>query len=165
MVVDELEDRLELEEPVGPDQGIEELKKAIKKLVQEQKMKDTSGVAPSETEFAAEYPELYQQAKDNYSGRPGDEGWEKWWTMFLPKGLIMNPYDDYYGLGGVVEGKKPINEVMRQKVLNEISGMVIKEDFYSFINAGNNIMRSLEERFDMRESKRYLEYLVKNNIM
>ena len=54
---------------------------------------------------------------------------------------------------------------MRQKVLNEISGMVLKEDFYGFINAGNNILRSLEERFDVRESKRYLEYLVKNNIM
>ena len=164
MVADELEDRLELEEPVGPDQGIEELKKVIKKLVKEQRIK-TDKVISSEEEFATEYPELYQQAKDNYSGRPGDEGWEKWWTVFLPKGLIFNPYGDYYGFGGVIEGKKPINEVMRQKVLNEISGMVIKEDFYSFINAGNNIMRSLEERFDMRESKRYLEYLVKNNIM
>ena len=58
-----------------------------------------------------------------------------------------------------------LNEVMRQKTLNEISSMVLKEDFYGFINAGNNMMRSLEGRFDMRESKKYLEYLVKNNIM
>ena len=61
--------------------------------------------------------------------------------------------------------KEPLNEVMRQKVLNEISSMVLKEDFYGFINAGNNMMRSLEGRFEMRESKKYLEYLVKNNIM
>jgi len=61
--------------------------------------------------------------------------------------------------------KKPMNEAMRQRTLNEISSMVIKEDFYGFINAGNNILRSLEERFDIREAKKYLEYLVKNNIM
>ena len=58
-----------------------------------------------------------------------------------------------------------LNEVMRQKVLNEISSIVLKEDFYGFINAGNNMMRSLEGRFEKREAKKYLEYLVKNNIM
>lgn len=97
MIVDELADRLELEEPVGPDKGIEELKKVIKKLVKER--------------------------------------------------------------------SEPLNEVMRQRTLNEISGMVLKEDFYGFINAGNNILRTLEEKFEMREAKKYLEYLVKNNIM
>lgn len=97
MIVDELADRLEVEEPVGPDQGIEELKKVIKKLVKEQ--------------------------------------------------------------------SQPLNEVMRQKTLNEISTMVLKEDFYGFINAGNNMVRSLEGRFELREAKKYLEYLVKNNIM
>ena len=61
--------------------------------------------------------------------------------------------------------KEPLNEVMRQKMLNEISSMVLKEDFYGFINAGNNMVRSLEGRFEMREAKKYLEYLVKNNIM
>ena len=30
MIVDELEDRLELEEPVGPDKGVEEIKKLLK---------------------------------------------------------------------------------------------------------------------------------------
>ena len=54
---------------------------------------------------------------------------------------------------------------MRQKMLNEISSMVLKEDFYGFINAGNNMLRTLEERFEMREAKKYLEYLVRNNIM
>ena len=55
---------------------------------------------------------------------------------------------------------------MRQRTLNEISQIVIREDFYGFINAGNNMLRSLEERgYDMRESKKYLAYLVKHNIM
>ena len=54
---------------------------------------------------------------------------------------------------------------MRQRTLNEISGIVLKEDYYGYINAGNNMLRSLEGRFEMRESKKYLEYLVKNNIM
>ena len=55
---------------------------------------------------------------------------------------------------------------MRQRTLNEISGIVMREDFYGFINAGNNMLRSLEERgYDMRESKKYLAYLVKHNIM
>ena len=60
--------------------------------------------------------------------------------------------------------KKPLNE-MRVRDLNEISRIVDKDDFYAFINAGNNMMRSLEGRFEMREAKKYLEYLVKNNIM
>jgi len=59
--------------------------------------------------------------------------------------------------------KKPINE-MRQRDLNEISKVVMKEDFYSFINAGNNVLRSLEER-GMPHGKKYLMYLVKHNIM
>jgi len=64
-----------------------------------------------------------------------------------------------------VKGKE-LNEVMRQRTLNEISSVIIKEDFYGFINAGNNMLRTLEEKgYDMRESKKYLEYLVKNNIM
>ena len=65
----------------------------------------------------------------------------------------------------VKEQSEPLNEVMRQKMLNEISSMVLKEDFYGFINAGNNMLRTLEERFEMREAKKYLEYLVRNNIM
>ena len=38
-----------------------------------------------------------------------------------------------------------INE-MRVRDLNEISKVVIKEDFYAFINAGNNILRTMEQR-------------------
>ena len=53
---------------------------------------------------------------------------------------------------------------MRLRDLNEISKVVIKEDFYTFINAGNNILRTMEER-GMSNGKKYLGYLVKHNIM
>ena len=58
-----------------------------------------------------------------------------------------------------------INE-MRLRDLNEISKVVIKEDFYAFINAGNNVLRTLEENGrSTSEAKKYLGYLVKHNIM
>ncbi len=53
---------------------------------------------------------------------------------------------------------------MRVRDLNEISKTVLKEDFYSFINAGNNILRSLEDS-GRGDAKKYLAYLVKHNIM
>ena len=53
---------------------------------------------------------------------------------------------------------------MRLRDLNEISKVVIKEDFYTFINAGNNILRTMEEK-RMGNCKKYLGYLVKHNIM
>ena len=56
-----------------------------------------------------------------------------------------------------------LNE-MRIRELNEISKVVIKEDFYAFINAGNNMLRSMEER-GMGNGKKYLGYLIKHNIM
>ena len=56
-----------------------------------------------------------------------------------------------------------LNE-MRIRELNEISKVVIKEDFYAFINAGNNMLRSMEEN-GMGYGKKYLGYLVKHNIM
>ena len=56
-----------------------------------------------------------------------------------------------------------LNE-MRIRELNEISRVVIKEDFYAFINAGNNMLRSMEEN-GMGSGKKYLGYLVKHNIM
>jgi hypothetical protein len=60
--------------------------------------------------------------------------------------------------------KKPLNE-MRVRDLNEISRIVDKNDFYSFINAGNNIIRDLEGTREVPACKKYLIYLVKNNIM
>ena len=56
-----------------------------------------------------------------------------------------------------------INE-MRVRDLNEISRVVDKDDFYTFINAGNNIVRTLEEN-GIPRPKKYLEYLTKHNIM
>ena len=53
---------------------------------------------------------------------------------------------------------------MRVRDLKEISNVVLKEDFYSFINAGNNVLRTLEEN-GIQRGKKYLEYLVKHNIM
>ena len=82
-----------------------------------------------------------------------------------PKKPPLSPDSDVKDDVEEMINEELLNEVMRQKVLNEISSMVLKEDFYGFINAGNNMMRSLEGRFEMRESKKYLEYLVKNNIM
>ena len=59
-----------------------------------------------------------------------------------------------------------INE-MRVRDLNEISKVVNKDDFYGFINAGNNVVRTLEEsgKFTTEQAKKYLGYLVKHNIM
>ena len=66
--------------------------------------------------------------------------------------------------------EEEINEMilneMRVRDLNEISKVVMKEDFYAFINAGNNVLRSLEESGrSVSEAKKYLAYLVKHNIM
>jgi len=58
-----------------------------------------------------------------------------------------------------------LNE-MRVRDLNEISKVIMKEDFYAFINAGNNVLRTLEENGrSVSEAKKYLGYLVKHNIM
>ena len=66
--------------------------------------------------------------------------------------------------------EEEINEMilneMRVRDLNEISKVVMKEDFYAFINAGNNVLRSLEESGrSVSEAKKYLTYLIKHNIM
>ena len=53
---------------------------------------------------------------------------------------------------------------MRVRDLKEISKVVLKEDFYAFINAGNNVLRTLEEK-GIDRGKKYLEYLVRHNIM
>ena len=82
-----------------------------------------------------------------------------------PKKPPLSPDSDVKDDVEEMINEELLNEVMRQKTLNEISSMVLKEDFYGFINAGNNMMRSLEGRFEIREAKKYLEYLVKNNIM
>ena len=68
--------------------------------------------------------------------------------------------------------KDDVEEMINEELLNEmlvrelkqISKVVIKEDFYNFINAGNNVLRTLEEN-GLERGKKYLEYLVKHNIM
>ena len=58
-----------------------------------------------------------------------------------------------------------LNE-MRVRDLNEISKVIMKEDFYAFKNAGNNVLRPLEENGrSVNKAKKYLGYLVKHNIM
>ena len=55
---------------------------------------------------------------------------------------------------------------MRVRDLNEVSKIVNKDDFYGFINAGNNVIRSMEEAGRSKaEAKKYLKYLVQHNIM
>ena len=53
---------------------------------------------------------------------------------------------------------------MRVRELKEISNVISREDFYEFINKGNNIIRTLEEN-GMNNGKKYLQYLIKHNIM
>ena len=68
------------------------------------------------------------------------------------------------------EGEEEINEMilneMKVRDLNEISKIVKKDDFYNFINAGNNIIRDMEDHGkSISEAKKYLAYLTKHNIM
>ena len=72
----------------------------------------------------------------------------------------MSPEDEE--IEEMIRGEM-LNE-MRVRDLNEISKVIMKEDFYAFINAGNNMLRSMEEK-GMGNGKKYLGYLVKHNIM
>ncbi len=81
-----------------------------------------------------------------------------------PKGDIDDLPPDDKGLDELRKIiKSQINE-MRVRDLNEISKVVSKDDFYEFINKGNNILRTLEEN-GINNGKKYLSYLVKHNIM
>ena len=61
--------------------------------------------------------------------------------------------------------RQAINE-MRIRDLNETSKIIKKDDFYAFINAGNNVIRDMEEAGKTKsEAKKYLKYLVAHNIM
>ena len=57
-----------------------------------------------------------------------------------------------------------LKEALKVKELNEISQTIVKEDFYGFVNAGQNILRTLDEN-NISKGKKYLEYLVKHNII
>ena len=67
---------------------------------------------------------------------------------------------------GEMINQELLSEAIRVRDLKEISKVVFKEDFYGFINAGQNVMRTLEEKgFEPSLAKKYLEHLVKNNIL
>jgi len=75
------------------------------------------------------------------------------------------PMDDEEEISEFIN-QELLNEALRVRDLNEISKVVYKEDFYGFVNAGQNVMRTLEEHgFDSKMAKKYLEHLVKNNIL
>ena len=81
-----------------------------------------------------------------------------------PEGEATPEEEDDLEINEMIK-KEVINE-MRVRDLNEISKVIMKEDFYAFINAGNNVLRSLEENGrSVNEAKKYLGYLVKHNIM
>jgi hypothetical protein len=71
-----------------------------------------------------------------------------------------NPIDDVEEM----ISEQLLREALRVKDLNEMSKNVMKEDFYGFINAGQNILRTLDEK-GIASGKKYLEYLVKHNII
>ena len=90
--------------------------------------------------------------------------------FFIPlaqlKNLIVKSISGENTEDTIDENKNPLNEAMRARMLQEISKVVKKEDFYEFINKGNNIIRTLEEAgFDQFEAKKYLKHLVAYNIM
>jgi hypothetical protein len=102
------------------------------------------------------------------------------------KEYLENNEDQYTRVGAVmamiggeledrIEADEPVDEKgieerllkeMRVRDLNEASKIVIKEDFYGFINAGNNIIRTFEENGkSINEAKKYMKYLLAHNIM
>ena len=160
MLEDELEDRLEVEEPVD-EKGIEEIKEQLK----------TQGLTISDLEqsFAQNNPQEYRQIEDRYiaqGGRPGDARWISFFfRMAWPKGYGWEQL--IYGPGDIIaeSTKNSLNE-MRVRDLNEASKIIIKEDFYNFINAGNNMIRTFEENGKtINEAKKYMKYLLAHNIM
>jgi len=75
----------------------------------------------------------------------------------MPKSPVPDDVDEMIN-------EQLLNEALKVKELNEISKTVIKEDFYGFINAGQNILRTLDDN-NIPKGKKYLEYLVKHNII
>ena len=78
-------------------------------------------------------------------------------TPPMPKSPVPDDVDEMIS-------EQLLKEALKVKELNEISKTVIKEDFYGFINAGQNILRTLDDN-NILKGKKYLEYLVKHNII
>ena len=85
-------------------------------------------------------------------------------TLPGPAGAPTEPEPE--GLSEVIDQliKEEYITEMRVRELKEISQTISKEDFYEFINKGNNILRTLEEN-NIPNGKKYLEYLVRHNII
>ena len=81
--------------------------------------------------------------------------------IFLPLILILFTLDGFAQFkGNPGKAKSSLDKAALKTDLNEISKVVIKEDFYAFINAGNNVLRSLEESGrSVSEAKKYLASL------
>ena len=81
----------------------------------------------------------------------------------------MSPEDEE--IQEMMDGEM-LNEMLVRE-LNDISTIINKDDFYAFINAGNNIIRDLESqtnkdgssKYTKPQAKKYLAYLTKHNIM
>jgi len=155
------------------DKGLDELKKIIKNLIKEQskpKNKTKQELIAQAKEFENANQKDYQKVIDKYvaqGGRPEDTvQYRMPWLFFIDKMILpMDWFHQQPDMGGAVEEKKSLNE-MRVRDLNEASKIVIKEDFYNFINAGNNIIRTFEENGKtVNEAKKYIKYLVAHNIM
>ena len=184
MIHGDLEDRLEDEEPVGPDSGIEELKKVIKKLVKEHddwpvsNIKDDAGTWET---GAKDFEKWADEGGDRGKGLDDADKIIKDWREKLYRGYndteletfsmrMAEHFEDYCPKESVsskftepLSEKTKLNEMLVRE-LKQISRVVIKEDFYNFINAGQNVLRTLEEN-GMEKGKKYLEYLVRHNIM
>ena len=78
-------------------------------------------------------------------------------TPPMPKSPVPDDVDEMIN-------EQLLKEALKVKELNEISKTVVKEDFYGFINAGQNILRTLDDN-NIPKGKKYLEYLVKHNII
>ena len=78
-------------------------------------------------------------------------------TPPMPKSPVPDDVDEMIN-------EQLLKEALKVKELNEISKTVVKEDFYGFINAGQNILRTLDDN-NILKGKKYLEYLVKHNII
>ena len=147
MMKDDVEDRIKVKEPVD-DKGIEEIKNFIRANIKEiQKVKRSGGGCDECNTVTDNCPEGQRCKECTPASR--HVGWGRC--------VSANPIP--------TQDKEKLNEVsMKVRELNEISKVVKKEDFYEFINNGNNILRTLEEN-NIPNPKKYLEYLVKNNIM
>ena len=97
-----------------------------------------------------------QVSKDTDVPRPEVIG------FFIPLAQIKSLVIEGLGQG---EAEAP-DAPLAPEPTGDTSKIVKKDDFYGFINAGNNIIRDMESAGkSVSEAKKYLAYLTKHNIM